>query len=72
MTSVTYKAPEISCEGCANAIKRALGTLQGVSSVNVDVSSKLVTVDYKEDEIRPEEIKQRIEDAGYDTETVEG
>lgn len=70
MASATYHAPEISCEGCANAIKRALGSAQGVESVSVDIDSKQVMVDYNADETDPDEIRDRIEDAGYDAEMI--
>jgi copper chaperone CopZ len=34
----------MTCEGCANAIKRLLGKLEGVSSVTTDVAAKSVVV----------------------------
>lgn len=40
----TFTAPDIECDGCANAIKKALGKLPGVSAVEVDVPTKRVTV----------------------------
>lgn len=70
MSTVAYSVPDISCEGCANAIKRALGTLRGVESVAVDVQSKRVTVDYAEDQVGPEDIRRRIDDAGYEPEQI--
>jgi len=38
-------APDISCEHCAMAIKRELTSLQGISDVSVDVSTKTITLD---------------------------
>ena len=37
-------APDIVCGGCANAIKNAVGKLEGVSQVEVDVEKKRVTI----------------------------
>ena len=34
----------MTCEGCANAVKRVLGKQAGVESVETDVAAKLVTV----------------------------
>ncbi|KAG5183643.1 copper chaperone [Tribonema minus] len=34
----------MTCEGCANACKRILGKMSGVSAVNTDVAAKTVTV----------------------------
>jgi len=42
--TTTFSAPDIECGGCANAIKKALGRVDGVSDVAVDVDRKLVTV----------------------------
>ena len=42
--TTTFSAPDISCGGCANAIKNALGRVDGVSDIAVDVDRKLVTV----------------------------
>lgn len=43
-TKVT--APDIVCGGCASAIKNALGNVEGVKEVDVDVESKAVTVEH--------------------------
>ena len=66
MADVTYDVPGIMCEGCANAIKRSVQMLDGIFTVEVDVSAKRVTVGCDEDKVRPEEIVQRIENAGYE------
>ena len=34
----------MTCEGCSNAIKRVLGKLEGVSSIETNVAEKLVVV----------------------------
>jgi copper chaperone len=44
-TKVT--APDIVCGGCASAIKKALGSVEGVREVNVDVETKAVTVEHQ-------------------------
>jgi copper chaperone CopZ len=65
MATVEYIVPDISCEGCANAIKRAVSTLDGIKDVGVDVASRRVSVKYDDEVTGPEEIMVRIEDAGY-------
>lgn len=42
----TFHAPDIECDGCANSIKRALGRVGGVQSVDVDIAGKNVRVDH--------------------------
>ena len=34
----------MTCEGCANAVKRILGKLEGVTAVTTDVATKTVVV----------------------------
>ena len=42
--TTTVTAPDITCGGCANAIKNAFGRVEGVEQVDVDVATKQVTV----------------------------
>ena len=67
MENLTAHTADISCEGCANAIRRALSRLQGVTSVEVDVSAKEVAVGYDPAVVRPEEVLERLSRAGYES-----
>src|SRR6266508_2780952 len=68
----TFSAPQISCEGCAGAIKRALGAVPGVSAVTVDVAAKTVRVTHDDDAER-EALAAVLAEAGYPpTEPVDG
>ncbi len=62
--TTTVTAPEIVCGGCASSIKKALGTVAGVTEVEVDVASKKVTVNHGEGLSR-ETIVDALERAGY-------
>jgi copper chaperone CopZ len=44
MKTSAFTAPDIVCQGCANAIKKALGSIEGVSQIDVDVNTKTVQV----------------------------
>jgi P-type Cu+ transporter len=46
--ATTLSAPDITCGGCANAIRRAVGALGGVEDVAVDIAAKTVTVRHGE------------------------
>ena len=65
MTTRTYSVPSISCEHCKKAIETEVDKLSNVSSVEVDIAAKTVTV---EGEATDEEIRSAIEGAGYDVE----
>jgi copper chaperone CopZ len=59
------QAPDIECDGCANAIRNSLGKLKGVSSVAVDVDSKKVDVAYDPAEVNEAAIDDRLTNAGF-------
>ncbi len=63
-TTTTVTAPEIVCGGCASSIKKALGNVEGVSEVEVDVATKKVTVKHGESVSRGN-IVAALDDAGY-------
>jgi copper ion binding protein len=58
----TYSVPGISCDHCRHAIETEVGTVAGVSSVEVDIDAKLVTVGGGDDDA----IRAAIDEAGYD------
>ena len=60
----TLTAPDIVCGGCANAIKNALGRVSGVNEVDVDVTTKQVTVGH-EAELTRDQLVKVLEDAGF-------
>ena len=62
--TTTVTAPEIVCGGCASSIKKALGNVEGVSQVDVDVATKKVTVNHDE-QVSRERIVDALDRAGY-------
>jgi copper chaperone len=46
MLSKTFTVPNISCGHCTHTIKMELGELAGVKSVEADVASRQVTVEW--------------------------
>ena len=53
MQTTTLTAEGIVCGGCASSVKKALGTLPGVTEVRVDVPEKRVTVTHDGQVTRP-------------------
>ena len=58
-------APAITCGGCANAIKRSLGKVPGVQTVEVDIPGKNVTVEYDTAQLNDTDLRARLEQAGF-------
>ena len=48
MKSVTYNVPNISCKHCTHTITMELSEIEGVSNVDADVQTRLVTVTFDE------------------------
>jgi copper chaperone len=65
METVTYTAPAISCEHCQHAIEGAVGALQGVEQVRVDIPSKRVQVRYDPARVSREAIEAALDEEGY-------
>jgi copper chaperone CopZ len=63
--TTTLKAPDIECGGCANAIKKAVGALPGVSGVDVDVETKVVTVTHDAQAAPRAAIENVLDRAGF-------
>ena len=56
----------MSCDHCKNAVESALAKINGVSAVEVDLDKGQVRVDYNEDKVQLSDMKDAIEDQGYD------
>lgn len=66
MKSILLKVEGMSCSHCVNAVTKAVSALAGVSGVNVSLAEKTVSVDYSDDQVSLESIKEAIEEEGYD------
>jgi copper chaperone len=61
---VTFSVPGMSCEHCVRAVSTELAQVEGVSSVAVDLETKLVVVQGAG--LDDTSLRAAIEDAGYD------
>ena len=65
MEKIIINVEGMSCSHCVNAVTKAVGGLDGVSDVKVDLEAKTAAVDYDSDKVTPEIIKAAIEEEGY-------
>ena len=56
----------MSCQHCVNSIKKAVGELNGIRNVQVDLNSKKVTVEFDPQLVSVQTVKETIEDQGYE------
>ena len=46
MKTINFNGPAIQCHHCTHTVSMELSDLEGVSKVNADLESKIVTVEY--------------------------
>lgn len=61
--TVTYRVPTMTCDHCKRAVSSELGSLDGVTGVDVDLDTKLVTV--TGEGLVDAALRAAIEEAGY-------
>jgi len=66
MSQAVIKVDGMACEHCVKAVKTAVGALEGVSTVEVDLEGGLVTVEYDPGRTSVGAMNTAIEDQGYD------
>ena len=64
MTTVTYSVPGMTCDHCKAAITSEVSAVPGVSSVAVDLETKLVRIDGESLDGRV--LVAAIDEAGYE------
>lgn len=60
-----FSAPDIECDGCANAIRNAVGKLPGVTVVAVDIEGKQVAVTHEPTTASTEALIATLDKAGF-------
>ena len=66
MTSLALNVPDVSCGHCKMAIEGAVGALDGVDAVAVDITAKRVDVSFDDARTDRDAIVATIEDQGYE------
>lgn len=66
MTTEVFKIEGMSCSHCQAAVERAVKSLSGVKSVEVDLTSGKALVTYDPSKVKRDDIKEKIEEAGYE------
>ncbi len=65
MEVVQIKVLGMACGGCKAAVETALGSLEGVSSAEVNLEAKTVRVSYDPSKLARKDLQEAIEKAGY-------
>ncbi|WP_084965404.1 heavy-metal-associated domain-containing protein [Thermoactinospora rubra] len=65
MATATYTVKGMTCGHCVSSVKEEVGEVPGVTGVEVDLASGLLTVD-SESPVDPAKIAAAVEEAGYE------
>ncbi|WP_026584921.1 copper chaperone CopZ [Bacillus sp. J33] len=68
MENTTLKVSGMSCGHCVKAVEGSVGKLNGVEKVSVDLENGQVQVQYDSSAVTLDQIKDTIDDQGYDVE----
>ena len=63
-----YTVPEMDCPSCAGKVENSVRKLEGVDTVEPEVTTGRLTVTFEGDQTSTEDIAERIEKAGYSVE----
>lgn len=63
-----FNVPDMSCQHCKHRIEEVVGGCEQVESVNVDLDSKIVSVD---SELAPPALIALFDQAGYDASLID-
>ena len=66
MQNITLQVQGMSCGHCVKAVESSVGALAGVNEVNVNLAEGLVEVAFDEAQVSIDQIKETIDDQGYD------
>ena len=65
MKETILKVEGLSCGGCENRIKNALGEVEGIKTVEADFHTGMVRV-LAEEKVTKEEMEETITDIGFE------
>lgn len=64
MAKNVYAVSGMKCEHCKANVENALKGVEGVRSAEVDLSAGNVTVDFDEAVVKPEQLKEAVDNSG--------
>lgn len=68
MKTVELKVINVVCGKCSSKLEKMLMSTEGVESATIDISSKILTMEYYPGIVTLDEVKSRFVEMGYDVE----
>ena len=66
MKKIVLGIEGMHCDGCVNRLTKVLKALDGVVDVKVSLENKSAEIEYDENELELDDIKQAVSDAGFE------
>ncbi|WP_226665338.1 copper chaperone CopZ [Metabacillus litoralis] len=66
MEKVSLKVKGMSCDHCVKSMEENVGTLNGVDRLLVDLEKENVFIEYNNDIVSLDKLKETIEEQGYE------
>lgn len=66
MKNIDLKIEGMHCDGCAKRLEKVLNNIEGVESAKVNFNDKCASIEYTEEKVNVEELKEAIVDAGFE------
>jgi copper chaperone len=66
MANINLNVEGLTCGGCEKSVRNALLEQNGVQEVSANHETGVVAIDYNDSEIQLGQLKQAIENAGFD------
>lgn len=67
-TQITLQVQGMTCGHCVKSVENSVGAMNGVERVLVELNNGTVAVEYNDNEVNVQSIKDTIEDQGYTVE----
>ena len=68
MKEVCLKIKGMHCEGCSTRLEKVLNNQDGVEEAKVSLEKAEATIKFDDSQIGLEELKEAVEDAGFEAE----
>ena len=66
MKKIVLGIEGMHCDGCVNRLTKVLKALDGVVDAKVSLENKSAEIEYDENELELDDIKQTVSDAGFE------
>ena len=64
--TIKIKCSEMTCDGCKRSITKSINTLKGITKLDINLESKIITVIFDDSKTDTQSIINAVIEAGYE------